>query len=191
MLPVCLETLLFWYHPYLNRYNIVGLPKGVYFIENWDLNNILFVICQWILNTDFDLLTKSLVLYWVQIVDDCIIYHSCLFSVNPVVVFVPALPFCCFMGSVYKNKDLYTWYLYTLDPPLDPGKRGKGWESRPGTDTCYSFIDTTLLNMFDAEAECNQRGGSLVSINSRDEQDYLQGRKCLNIQLWSICSWMS
>ena len=143
-------------------------------------------------NTDFDLLTKSLVLYCFQIVDGCIIYHSCLFSVVPVVIFIPALLFVVVLWEACtKNKDVFSWYLYTSDPPLDPGKCGKGWESRPGTDTCYSFLDTTLLNMFDADFECHRRGGFIVSIKNRDEQDYLQGRKCLNIQLLTICSLVS
>ena len=59
---------------------------------------------------------------------------------------------------------------------IDQGDCGDGWESRPGTDTCYLFIDHDELSGSAAEGECEDRGGFLVSIRDREESNYLQGK---------------
>lgn len=54
-------------------------------------------------------------------------------------------------------------------------KCGLMWEERPGTDLCYQFR-VTKLSWSDAMALCAYYNGSLVSITSRDEQSYIEGR---------------
>ena len=62
-----------------------------------------------------------------------------------------------------------------LTPEVSQGSCGDGWEERPGTDTCYSFIDNDNVPPLEAEELCKSKGGHLVSINSQEEKDYLSG----------------
>lgn len=48
-----------------------------------------------------------------------------------------------------------------------------GWVARPFSDSCYLFSKSTLNNE-DAIKKCNSFGGSTVSINSEQEQLFLQ-----------------
>ena len=54
------------------------------------------------------------------------------------------------------------------------GQCGDGWEERPGTDTCYSFVDSLKNDRVSAISTCSGLGGFLVSINSKDEETYLK-----------------
>ena len=68
-----------------------------------------------------------------------------------------------------------------IDPVAGPepgqGQCGDGWEERPGTDTCYSFVDSLKNDRVSASSTCRDLGGFLVSINSEDEEAYLKSEK--------------
>ena len=82
----------------------------------------------------------------------------------------------------YKDKVLVTEFLAFSPthpqpaPEVSQGNCGDGWEERPGTDTCYSFIDKTNDLYSRAYKLCERKGGHLVSINSLDEEVYLSGK---------------
>uniref|UniRef100_A0A0B7BIK3 Macrophage mannose receptor 1-like n=1 Tax=Arion vulgaris TaxID=1028688 RepID=A0A0B7BIK3_9EUPU len=58
--------------------------------------------------------------------------------------------------------------------PYSP-KCGIMWEERPATNFCYQFRDT-VLSWSDALELCQSFNGSLLSIVSREEQSYIEGR---------------
>ena len=64
---------------------------------------------------------------------------------------------------------------------LDQGLCGDGWESRPDTDTCYSFIDNDQMNRDQAIQKCKELGGTLASIQNFEEEEYLDGRTTLHV----------
>ncbi|BFZ22372.1 hypothetical protein BsWGS_25410 [Bradybaena similaris] len=52
---------------------------------------------------------------------------------------------------------------------------GSGWEDVLGTDSCIAFY-INVLTWMDAQADCKSRGGSLASVASLAEQNYISAR---------------
>ncbi|KAK6180708.1 hypothetical protein SNE40_008709 [Patella caerulea] len=52
---------------------------------------------------------------------------------------------------------------------------GEGFEWAPETNTCYKFSQNKL-NWLMARGDCRGKGGDLLSITSKTEQDYVKGR---------------
>ncbi|BFZ22363.1 hypothetical protein BsWGS_25402 [Bradybaena similaris] len=73
------------------------------------------------------------------------------------------------------NKSGSTYPETTASPVPYSAKCGIFWEDRPGTNFCYQFRDMAL-SWSDALETCSSFNGSLVSIVSRDEQSYIEGR---------------
>ena len=46
-----------------------------------------------------------------------------------------------------------------------------GWESRPGSTSCYKFVNSNAgqLKWGDARSYCQNKGGDLIKINGNDE----------------------
>jgi hypothetical protein len=52
---------------------------------------------------------------------------------------------------------------------------GAGWREDPSTGRCYKILRSSLT-YFNAEYECMANGGSLLAINSPQEQTYIDGK---------------
>ena len=46
-----------------------------------------------------------------------------------------------------------------------------GWESRPGSTSCYKFVNSNAgqLKWADARSYCQNKGGDLIKLNNNDE----------------------
>ncbi|XP_012946935.1 macrophage mannose receptor 1 [Aplysia californica] len=80
-----------------------------------------------------------------------------------------------FLCQKLPSNNVATQAPVTTTPAPFSSKCGSGWEERAGTDFCYMFPGTQTT-WARALAVCQAQNGSLVSITSRAEQSYLQGR---------------
>ena len=60
-------------------------------------------------------------------------------------------------------------------------KCGPGWESNPLTSSCYKYVDEPL-SWLDALNQCQQFHGTLVTVESLEEQNYLSGRAPFTVE---------
>jgi len=79
---------------------------------------------------------------------------------------------------VCKKTEIKTQETTVPTPTGDPATIEKcgsdGWISDTGSDQCYKINTGVTRNWFDARVECQREGGELVSINTPDEQAFIE-----------------